>query len=466
MKSQVLTYLFFVLLNQLTAQQTLDDKQFYSIVLQNHPMAKQANLEIQFGNQTVLKAKGGFDPKFHYLLNEKNYQSSNYYSFMQGGLKIPTWYGIEFKTGFDSNRGDYLNPEEKTPNGGLWYGGISLNLGQGLAIDQRRAELFKAKLYQQSTFYEQNLQLNELIYDAGYSYWSWFGAYHASEVMKDSYIVAEDRLSAVRKVVSLGDRSSIDTIEAAIQVQSRLAQLTNYQANFRNNGIQLANYLWNEHLEPLELDSLIFPTELDNFTEVKSNLFNNSEIDTFLNTHPYLKIIDLKIENLEVERRFKQEMLKPQLSLQYNLLNEPINYNPWQTVSINNYKWGVGFEIPLFLRKERGDLQLAKLKIQDEKLSLTNKRLLLKNKILVAQINLENASKQIKISRKTVADSRTLLEAERQLFDAGESSLFMINSREMAYYQSKLKLVEDIVKYQHAILSLNFSLAKLVQLKS
>ena len=188
MKALVTTMLACLVLHFGFAQTTFSEERFYALVIQNHPLAKQANLEIQFGEKSVLKARGGFDPKLYNQLNQKYYAGSQYYSFLNAGLKIPTWYGIEVKSGFEMNQGAYLNPEEKPPNGGLWYGGVSVSLGQGMFIDQRRAELKKAKIYQQSTYFEQKLQLNELMYEAGYSYWNWFLAYHSSQHIVQTYL--------------------------------------------------------------------------------------------------------------------------------------------------------------------------------------------------------------------------------------------------------------------------------------
>jgi outer membrane protein TolC len=124
-----------------------------------------------------------------------------------------------------------------------------------------------------------------------------------------------------------------------------------------------------------------------------------------------LQINDFKIKSLEIDNRLKKEQLKPTLNLNYNLLNEPINSNPYNGLSINNYKWGLTFEMPLLLRKERGDLGLAKLKLQDEQLSYDNNKAYLTFKIKKALNDFENSLNQLEIIDRTVRDSKLLLEA-------------------------------------------------------
>jgi outer membrane protein TolC len=128
-------------------------------------------------------------------------------------------------------------------------------------------------------------------------------------------------------------------------------------------------------------------------------------------------------------------------------------------ISPNNNKIGVQFEMPLLYRKERGDLQLAKLKVQDGQLDYVNNRMYLSSKIRQAQNEVLNAQIQLEIYSQTVVDSKQLFDAERTMFDEGESSLFLVNARELSYIQAKLKYIEVLSKYQQALLSLRFSMA-------
>jgi outer membrane protein TolC len=115
--------------------------------------------------------------------------------------------------------------------------------------------------------------------------------------------------------------------------------------------------------------------------------------------------------------------------------------------------------MPLLLRKERGELGLAQLKLQDEQLSYENNKAYLTNKIKKAANELTNSINQLEIIERTLNDSQLLLEAEKQLFVSGESSLFLINARELAFIQARLKFIESIVKIQQASLTYTFAVA-------
>ena len=415
------------------------------------------------GANSILKAKGGFDPTIFNQIDQKYFDSNQYYNLIQAGLKIPTWYGIEVKTGFESYKGNFLNPQDKTPNGGLWYGGVSLNLGQGMMIDQRRSELFKARIYQQSTLSEQKMQLNELIYESGYAYWNWFSAFYSKQVVLEAFQLSIERFEAVKLTTELGDRASIDTVEASIQVQNRESMFRNYEAELSISQYKLSTFLWSQDNEPLELDSNTVPLNIEyGYSLYLEKAILMFDIDSVLINHPFLQISNFKIKSLEIDARLKREMLKPQLNIQYNLLNEPINNNPINSLSINNYKWGLNFEMPIFLRKERGDLAIAELKVQDAEFTFNNNKVYIEYKIKSAAVDYKNAISQVKIYKRTVEDTKLLLDAEMQMFENGESSLFLINAREITYIQAKLKLIEGIVKSQQALIAFKFAMAKLV----
>ncbi|MFK7900234.1 MAG: transporter, partial [Cyclobacteriaceae bacterium] len=73
---------------------TLSLDQLYGIVLQYHPVAKQAEILIKKGKQQLRASRGAFDPKFYSSFSEKEFKGKDYYNLAETGLKIPTWYGI------------------------------------------------------------------------------------------------------------------------------------------------------------------------------------------------------------------------------------------------------------------------------------------------------------------------------------------------------------------------------------
>ncbi len=431
---------------------------FMEIVRTHHPIAKQANLQIEKGNAYLLKSKGGFDPILQGDANQKYYDGSQYYSLLDANLQIPTWFGIQVQTGYQNTQGSRLNAQNYTPDDGLWYAGISVPLGKGLFIDQRRADLKQAKIYQQSTEVQQRRIINELIYEAGKAYFDWFKAYNKLLVFEEALSLAETRYDGVIQSVLFGDKPALDTLESGIQVQTRTFQLEQAKLEVQNSRELLSVYLWAENFIPLELSSnSIPPTRL----ETAPSPFDNSylsQMDTLKSQHPDILSYQYKIDFKRVEYRLNKENLKPKLDLKYNAISEPIGGNPFTDYSINNYNWGAQLAFPLFVRKARGDLKLTDIQIQEMQNDLGFKTEMVEYKARMAVNQWQTTYNQILLFNQTVEDYEKLVQGEQTLFDNGESSLFLVNYRETSYIDAQNKLIEALTENLKSRLNLEFSL--------
>lgn len=133
-------------------------------------------------------------------------------------------------------------------------------------------------------------------------------------------------------------------------------------------------------------------------------------------------------------------MLLPQVDLKYNFLSEtPRELNSFNTA---NYKSALRLAFPLFLRKQRGDLKLAKLKLQDLQFEINTTEVQIRNKLAALENASNSYSQQLKINDKMVDDYARLLQAEERKFGIGESSLFLVNSRETKLIEARLKAIE------------------------
>ena len=161
---------------------------------------------------------------------------------------------------------------------------------------------------------------------------------------------------------------------------------------------------------------------------------------------------------MEFDKRWKQEQLKPVLNLNYNALSFATTNSEALTYNLNNYKWGFTFSVPVLLRKERGGLQLAKIKLQDASYERERKTNVLTNKIKANEQELILLNQQITSYEQTVKGYEQLLYAENTLFETGESSLFLVNTRESNMVNARLKLVDLQAKQQKSVLMYKYNL--------
>ncbi|GAB5557355.1 MAG: TolC family protein [Schleiferiaceae bacterium] len=427
----------------------------------HHPVAVQAQWINEGGQAAFLESKGNFDPEAFTKVAQKYFSDDQYYSLIDGGLRVPTWFGLSAEAGFEQNQGIYLDPSKTVPSNGLYYAGVNLTLGQGLFIDKRRAEYKKAAIYMDIAALEQSLMLNNLLLEAGQAYWAWYEAFYDVKIFREGYELATQRFSAVKLSASLGDRPAVDTLEAGIQVQNRLLSLQEAELEFQNMSVKLGLYLWQDGYIPIELAETTQPEPFYGDVRDLSSLDLNTPIDSLLANHPALRQLDAKMNSLDIERRMKAEALKPKIDLSYRaLVQNPATEMP-QPYDISDYTWGLSFTMPLFLRSERGALRKVKLDIAtlESKTQFTQAKVTAEVQMALNQM--ETTRSQAEVYQNNARDYGALLAAERKLFNAGESSLFLVNSREIGFIQSRIKWVEAVAKNKKSQVYTYYSLGVL-----
>ena len=431
--------LFFFSLSLFAQEKNLKEltyNEYLGYVKKFHPLVKSANLEVSSAQANLMMARGGFDPKIEIDFDKKQFKDNEYYSILNSSFKIPTWYGIEVKASFDNSEGIYLNPENTFPNQGLTSLGITVPIGQGLFINQRMADLKKAKIQIQLSNSERKLSAVAVLYDASVAYFNWKQNYTEVKLYETYFNNAQIRFKGVASLISNGDKPAIDSVEAGIVVRNRQLNLEDSKLKLAKAKLELSNYLWLENNIPLELQEDLIPEEKLELTIQETLKLNELlQANPAIENHPKINAIQNKIAILEVERKLKANSLLPKMDVGYHYLSEP---NAWNQTNFNNYKIGVNFAFPIFLRKERGSLQLAKFKIQDAQFDLNLERIQLKNKINAQQTEINSLEKQRKLVANLVTDYVTMLTSEERLFSFGESSIFLINSRENNLVNSQL----------------------------
>ena len=252
------------------------------------------------------------------------------------------------------------------------------------------------------------------------------------------------RLEGIRQSALAGDLAAIDTVEARIAFENRALSLEQARVRLRGTALELSNFLWTEGNVPLELRETVRPETTPAVDEgLQLSRFAADSLD--LAAHPKMRSLEYKIQGLEVDKRLKVNQLLPEINLEYNFLTEtPDRIASFET---QDYKGGLTFRMPLFLRKERGALKMAQFKLQDAQLERDNAQLSIRNKVSAIRFELTSFDRQNMLIADIVSNYERLLQAEERKFSFGESSLFLINSRERALIDARLKANEVQNKY-------------------
>lgn len=445
MRNSIIAIFSFFLITSLYSQDgndVLTFIEYIDIVKKNHPIMYQAELRTEMIESNRKMARGGFDPKLEAGWNHKSFDDKNYYSLASGALKIPTWYGIDIKAGYDHSEGEFLNESDRLPARGLWNAGISVPLGKGLVIDERRAALQRADLYESATQQEQLIMRNEILFNAAIAYLQWQTFQEYLVISSEGVDLANQRLDGTRSSFINGDKPAIDTLESFISLQSREMDQLKASQDLQNAKIKLENFLWIEGDIPLEINDEVLPEPID-ITLLQYQFDSLSLLqDQRLIAHPELLLYDYKIANIDIDQRLAKEEIKPDVRVNYNPLLAVANDGLFDNFNANDYKLGATISYPILQRKQRGKIELNKLKLQDTEFDRSLKSQELKIKLDTYVNNTNQALTQFDLQSLTLENYNRMLIAENRKLEAGESSIFLVNSRESKYLESRYKQID------------------------
>jgi outer membrane protein TolC len=437
---------------------TLSLQNFLQIVKQFHPVAKQAFIQIDKAKAGLTVARGNFDPVLSSGAGNKTFDGINYYQSNATQLSLPVWYGMELTTGIEYLNGGRTDPTETV--GKTSFTGISMPLAKNLLMDKRRATLQQAKIMIQASEQEQKIILNNLMMEATEAYWQWVQSYLVYNIYAAVIELNKKRVRLVAASYKLGERPAIDTAEAIAQLQNFEYLQNEALLNNQNAKVLLNTFLWKQNNEMYELPEDVRP---DKKTEDLYDAVQFPELEKLIldakTSHPELNMYTFKLDALTIDRKLKFQELLPKVDLKYNQLGKGYNIAAVNTKSIfsNNYRFGINFSAPLRLSAGRGEYKLAKLKINETKLQQSQKQTDIVYKVKKYYNQLVNYKTQVTLLQKTYNNYLQLQRGEETRFFNGESSLFLVNSRENKALETLIKLTEVTVNYNKTALGVQWA---------
>ena len=446
-----------------TALKILSQQEYVDIIKKYHPTAKKVALVIQQAQAELIKSRGGFDPYLAAKYQNKDFGGINYYNYLNTELKIPTWYGIEIKAGTEQLRGGRNNPENTL--GQSSYVGINIPLAKNLLMDKRRNLLKQAKLGIKQSEQEMVLQMNDLLYSSMQAYWSWAYSYKSYQLIKSIVAINQKRFGFVKSLQTQGEVAAIDTVEAHAQLYNFLVALNEAEVKLANATLEVSNYLWLDNNEPYALPEGIVPDTLwhiADFEALGQELLDSLDLLS-INQHPKLQSYDYKLDALEVEQRFRTQNLLPDFTVSANMLSKGYgNFGAVDRAYLeNNNKFAINFSLPLRLSEARGERNKVNLKITETEYGRTYDKLAIENKIVQATNSMQALREQIRLTEITQSNYSRLYGAEDNRFALGESSLFLVNTRENKMLDTQKKLLQLKADYYKAMASLQWAAGSL-----
>ena len=446
------TVLFFLVCLALAQGQTdvLPFDRYVESIRSEHPLFKRAALNEELARNELRVARGAFDPKLYGDIDEKHFDDRTYFRYVEGGIALPTTLlGLEVKAAYKQAGGFYISPEENLPSRGQAVLGLNLPLMRGLLTDPGRTALAQAQVGLEARTAQAASIRNDLVLEAAKRYWEWTYASRNLEVTAEALELAEIGFQLVKASYEAGDKAPVDTLEAYLLVQTSLLELNDAEIAYNNATQDIRAFWWQENLDPYQ-----YQPDFGTIATIDAAALRQALLQ-----HPLLRETRLKLEQLELERRLKQQYLLPQLDLQYQFLGRGFDFSAGgadgalRNYLMENYRYGITFSMPIPNRKGFGGVELARLKIAQTDLELLQKERDLRTKLEAYLLALEQITGQIRSYETAVAGYRELVEAEQLKFSIGESSVFLLNSRQQKYLDAERKLLKLRAEQRKALAS-------------
>lgn len=413
---------------------------YIALVFSEHPIAKQADLRQDRAKYVEMAARGLFDPNLEANWSDKNYAAKNYYQYIEAGVRVPLPVGADVIANYERTDGVFLNPENQTDPEGLLALGLEVNLLQGLIIDHRRAAKQQAEIYYELADAERSLLLTDLYLEASVAFFEWQRQFYTKAILDSAVVIAENYFEDTKTSFQNGEKSAIDTLEAFLAYQNQQSKSLKAEADLIYQKFWMESFIWRES-QAVRFPSSVFPQEVS--SGIERNIENlDMLIQRTMDLNPELLEKRTKMGMLQIEERLKRDKYKPKLKLKYQPLISG-NINEVESVySLNDYKWGLDFSFPLFLRSERAEVQQNMIKQQEIFLDLENKENEIVQKLEALYLQQFTLSDAIELQVQKIAGYQRLYDTELIKLNLGESSFFILNKRLEKRVESQMKLYE------------------------
>lgn len=388
----------------------------------------------------ALEAEGSFDTVFS---SDGFSRLNGFYDGRVAGAKVKQpfrEFGGNLYGGYSVSRGDFplYEDENFTSTDGTLKVGALFSLLRDRAIDSRRAGIVDARLALREAELELMLTRVGVQQRALSAYWNWVASGRQLAVYEELLELAIDRETGLRQQVEDGSRARIFLTENAQNITRRRSLTVNARRDFRAAAFELSYYL----RDAAGNTRMPHPARLPPGESVRALSAPEPvlAVEQSLARRPELLIIDTALERAQQRIALSENELMPQLDFNVEYaygLGDQGEGGP----SRDSEDVIVGFSVsvPLERRFAKGRLQQARARrdaLEFERRQAEDQiELELRNILL----DLDVAAELAGLARQEVRQAEEMREAERQRFEQGASDFFLVNLREEAEANARIR---------------------------
>jgi len=424
---------------------------FLQLVENNYPKLQSAFTEKRIASAKRLEKAGAFDPVLssvnEYLRVQDTFTPGKAKDAVHNESRIDmlTRSGIKVFTGMRLNPNDTKTPFVPTGTAGEYYAGVTVPILRGLVVNEKRAAEDQAKLGEPLAEQFFGATRLEVLLKAAAVYWDWVGAKARIDIAQNLLKIAETRVDQIKERVTKGDLPALDISESEQETQRRRAALIKSEREFQKASFQLSVFLWDSNGAPSLIPGI---NEVPPLSPEPRKLSETERLDgrrVAIAQRPELKRIAIEREQAKVELRLAENMKLPAMDA-YLLQGADTGQNGIGPV----VRAGMAVNFPLRQRTARGQAEAARLKIQKLTFDESVEKLRIQAEVDDAVSAMNTSCDRWNATLAEVKKAQQVEEGERLRFSAGDGNLFLVNLRERATAEAKMRLAEVHIDYLQA----------------
>jgi outer membrane protein, heavy metal efflux system len=369
--------------------------------------------------------------------------------------------GVNVFGGYRLGQGTFAlyDGKAQTAAGGQWVGGVSLPLLRNRAIDAPRAAIARTALGRDLADQRVAAARLRFLGEAASRYWDWVAAGRQQAVADQLLAIAETRDRDLADAISLGQIAAIERVDNRRAILQRQSGQVGARRQTERQAIALSLYYRNVDgtlRRPLDAQvPAMLPAPPPPLTPAQVS----ADLAVAITRRPDVRALEIARQQQEIALDLAANELLPSLDLVAQTASG-LGEGP-RVLTGTEVDAGVRFSVPAQRRQGLGLRQtaLANLARFDAELRFVRDRV--RAEVEDAASALDAALQVVDLVRAELEVARELEQAERERFDLGDSTQFLVNLRELATADAAFREISAVAEAHKARVAYDVATARL-----
>lgn len=367
--------------------------------------------------------------------------------------------GMSLTGGYQLGQGSFASYDGKrqTDSAGEFRTGFRAPLLRDRSIDSRRAELYKAVIGRKIADLGVDQQRLAIVQMATRRYYDWMAAGRRLGVAESVLKVAEERDQQLKDAASIGLIPRIDVTDNKRAILARRNQVIEARRALELAAIDLSLFYRDANGQPSLVSPDLLPPDFPALKDLTEQRLAD-DVELALKRRPEVRRFAAQKEQVEIDRKLARNQLLPNidLALSYsrNAGDRIVRRGP------DELQASLIFDLSVQRRQAKSrDLAAgARIRQFDERERFARDQVAAE--VQDAYSAVRAAYGRAQVQRQELEVARELEEAERARFQLGDGTLFLVNLREQATFDTAIRELSATNEYFRAWALYEYAIAE------